>query len=81
MKSNIQIIDLQLWLWVGTVETYGLHTVSMSWINDLSYNEKPSGIKEGIQRLKLLHRALATVLSYILHFLSLNQTFHLYFRK
>ena len=28
--------------------------------------------------LKVLHRALATVLSYILHILSLNLTFHLY---
>ena len=28
--------------------------------------------------LKFLHRALATVLSYILHILSLNRTFHLY---
>ena len=34
MKSNVQIIDLQLWPWVGMVETYGLHTVSMSWIVD-----------------------------------------------
>ena len=34
--------------------------------------------------LKVLHRALATVLSYILHNLSLNRTFHgrqLYFMK
>ena len=64
MKSNVQIIDFQLWPW-NIMFAYSLNELNI-WLKLKWKSFWHKGRKSKVQTcvLKFLHRALATVLSY-----------------